>query len=100
MDSIKVVVDTNVFINGIFKGDEFSQVIFQLKNVNKIVFVMNKGMQDELLITFANILLTAFKRKGKKGEEIKLIPLSASLSKCLWQVREVDHLIHTNLLRR
>lgn len=95
MDKIRVVVDTNVFINGIFKGDKFSQAIFQLKNANKIIFVMNKEMQDELLITFANILLEAFKRRGKKGEEINLIPLSASLSRCLWQVEEVDHIIHT-----
>lgn len=96
MDKVKVVVDTNVFINGIFKNDEFAKALFQLKSLNKVVFVMNKEMQNELLVTFANILLEAFKRKGKKGEEIKIIPLSASLSKCLWQVKEVDHIIHTN----
>lgn len=96
MDKIKVVVDTNVFINGIFKGDEFSQAIFQLKSANKIVFVMNKDMQNELLITFSTILLKAFEKRNKKGEEVGIIPLSASLSKCLWQVREVEHIIYTS----
>ena len=96
MDRIKVVVDTNIFINGIFKQDEFAQAMFQLKGANKIHFVMNKEMQNELIITFSTILLEAYKRRNKKGEEIGIIPLSASLSKCLWQVREVDHIIHTN----
>ena len=96
MDKIRVVVDTNVFINGIFKQDEFAQAIFQLKSANKICFVMNKEMQNELLLTFCNILYEAYKRSGKEEEEIGIIPLSASLSKCLWQVREVDHIIHTN----
>lgn len=44
MDKMKVVVDTNIFINGIFKGDEFAQALFQLKSANKIYFVMNKEM--------------------------------------------------------
>ena len=56
MDKIKVVVDTNIFINGIFKQDQFAQAIFQLKSANKICFVMNKEMQSELLITFSTIL--------------------------------------------
>ncbi len=96
MDRIKVVVDTNIFINGIFKQDEFAQAIFQLKSANKICFVMNREMQNELLVTFSTILLEAYKRRNKKGEEVGIIPLSVSLSKCLWQVREVDHIIHTN----
>ena len=96
MDRIKVVVDTNIFINGIFKQDEFAQAIFQLKSANKICFVMNREMQNELLVTFSTILLEAYKKKKKKGEEVGIIPLSVSLSKCLWQVREVDHIIHTN----
>ena len=99
MDKIKVVVDTNVFINGIFKEDEFSRAIFQLKSANKICFVMNKEMQNELLITFSTIVVEAYKRRAKKGEEIGIIPLSASLSKCLWQVREVDHIIHTDFCK-
>jgi len=99
MDKIKVVVDTNVFINGIFKQDDFAQALFQLKSANKICFVMNKEMQNELLTIFSEILLEAYKRKNKKGEEINIIPLSTSLSKCLWQVREVDHIIHTNFCK-
>jgi putative PIN family toxin of toxin-antitoxin system len=99
MDKIKVVVDTNIFINGIFKQDEFAQALFQLKSTNKIYFVMNKEMQNELIITFSSILLEAYRRRNKEGEEIGIIPLSASLSKCLWQVREVDHIIHTNFCK-
>ena len=92
---MRIVVDTNVFINGLFKEDNFCKAIFQLKNLNKITFVMNKEMQDELLVTFGNILMEAFKRT-KKGTNIKIFSLMASLSKCLWQVEEIDHIINTN----
>lgn len=91
-----IVVDTNVFVNGIFKSDEFCRAIFNLKSTNKVSFVMNQKMQDELLITFANILLEAYKKNGDKDGNIKVIPLMASLSKCLWQVKEIDHIISTN----
>lgn len=91
-----IVVDTNVFINGIFKNDEYCKIIFKLKSMNKVTFVMNKKMQEELLVTFANILLEAFRKKEAQGAEIRVIPLMASLSKCLWQVKEIDHIINTN----
>ncbi len=91
-----IVVDTNVFINGIFKNDEFCRTIFNLKAMNKVTFVMNQKMQAELLVTFANILLEAYEKKKDKNGNIKVIPLMASLSKCLWQVREIDHIINTN----
>ncbi len=91
-----IVVDTNVFINGIFKNDEFCRAIFNLKAANKITFVMNQKMQDELLVTFSSILLEAFKRKKDEEVQMKLIPLMASLSKCLWQVKQIDHIINTN----
>ena len=63
---MRVVVDTNVFINGIFKKDSFAKAIFNLKSLNKISFVMNKEMQNELLVTFGNILLEAIKRIDSK----------------------------------
>lgn len=91
-----IVVDTNVFINGLFKGDEFCRAIFNLKANNKVTFVMNKKMQDELLVTFANILLKAYEKKKSKNGNINIIPLMASLSKCLWQVKEIDHIINTS----
>lgn len=96
MGKIRVVVDTNVFINGIFKDDEFSQAIFRLKSSNKITFVMNKEMQNELITTFSKILIEAYIKMGKKDKIFNIIPLNASLSKCLWQVEEVDHIINTN----
>ena len=92
---MRVVVDTNVFINGIFKKDSFCKAIFNLKSLNKISFVMNKEMQNELLVTFGNILLEAFKRIDN-GKEINIFSLMATLSKCLWQVEEIDHIINTN----
>ncbi len=92
---MRVVVDTNVFINGIFKKDSFAKAIFNLKNLNKISFVMNKEMQNELLITFGNILLEALK-KLNNDKEFNIFPLMATLSKCLWQVEEIDHIINTD----
>lgn len=91
-----IVVDTNVFINGIFKNDEFCKAIFKMKSTNKIIFVMNQEMQNELLVTFANLLLAAYKRKNEENAELRVIPLMATLSKCLWQVKEIDHIINTN----
>ncbi len=93
---MRIVVDTNVFISGIFKGDNFCKAIFNLKNLNKLTFVMNKEMQSELIYTFYNILLEAFKKKGETNKEFKVLPLAASLSKCLWQIEEIDHIINTN----
>jgi putative PIN family toxin of toxin-antitoxin system len=93
---MRIVVDTNVFIDGIFKNDKFCKAIFTLKSLNKIIFVMNKEMQGELIYTFYNILIEAFKKKGEVNKEIKVLSLAASLSKCLWQVEEIDHIINTN----
>lgn len=47
---MRIVVDTNVFINGIFKNDTFCKAIFTLKSLNKVSFVMNKEMQNESII--------------------------------------------------
>ena len=93
---MRIVLDTNVFIKGIFKEDSFCKAIFRLKSLNKVTFVMNKEMQDELLFTFYNILLEAFKRKNATDKELRVLPLAATLSKCLWQVEEIDHIINTN----
>lgn len=90
---IRVVVDTNVFINGIFKNEQFCKAIFQLKSSNKITFVMNKEMQNELLLTFSKLLIEAYKKTNL--DELKIISLMATLSKCLWQVEEIDHIINT-----
>lgn len=92
---MRIVVDTNVFINGIFKQDSFCKAIFKLKSLNKITFVMNKEMQNELLVTFGNILMEAIKRIDN-SKEFNIFPLMATLSKCLWQVEEIDHIINTN----
>ena len=91
-----IVVDTNVFINGIFKDEEFCKAIFRLKAANKVTFVMNQEMQNELLVTFVQILLKAYENKKDEQGQLKILPLMASLSKCLWQVKEIDHIINTN----
>lgn len=93
---MRVVVDTNVFISGIFKGDEYCKAVFKLKSTNKISFVMNKEMQNELIFTFYNILIEAYKRKSSKDKEFNILSLAATLSKCLWQVEEIDHIINTD----
>ncbi len=95
LDKMRIVVDTNVFINGIFKGDSFAKAIFNLKSLNKVSFVMNKEMQNELLITFGNILMEAIDRIDK-NKKFNIFPLMATLSKCLWQVEEIDHIINTD----
>ena len=88
---MRIVVDTNVFINGIFKKDSFCKAIFNLKTINKVSFVMNKEMQNELLVTFGNILMEALNRIDN-SKEFNIFPLMATLSKCLWQVEEIDHI--------
>ena len=52
-------------------------------------------MQNELLVTFGNILLEAFNRLGDKNK-FNIFPFISSLSKCLWQIEEIDHIINTN----
>lgn len=94
-----VVLDTNIFINGLFKDDGFCKALFKLKATNKISFVMNEKMQDELLLTFAQILLKIYEKKKENLGELKLIPLMTSLSKCLWQVKEIDHIINTSYIK-
>lgn len=92
---MKVVVDTNVFIDGLFKNDDFCRAIFRLKSLNKITFVMNKDMQNELLVVFGDILMEAIRRTNN-AKEFNIFPLMAGLSKCLWQVEEIDHVIKTD----
>lgn len=92
---MKVVVDTNVFINGLFKNDDFCKAIFRLKSLNKITFVMNQDMQNELLVTFGNILIEAINKINNK-KKFNPFSLMAALSKCLWQVEEIDHIINTD----
>lgn len=92
---MKVVVDTNVFINGLFKNDDFCKAIYRLKSLNKITFVMNQDMQNELLVTFGNILIEAINKINNK-KKFNPFSLMAALSKCLWQVEEIDHIINTD----
>lgn len=90
MTNIKVVVDTNVFVKAIFHRDENAKKLFKLKSDNKICFVMNKEMQNELLVTFFNLL---FNMDKKSSPNIPLLGTLLSLS--LWQVCEIDHNSHT-----
>ena len=96
MSSIRAVIDTNIFVNGLFKNEDFAKAVFQLKMLNKITFVMNKEMQNELLCTFTDILIKALQHKKEINKLIDIIPLVTMLSKCLWQVEEIDRIIHTD----
>lgn len=53
---------------------------------------MNKEMQNELIVTFFKLLLSTLSKKDVQQS----ITLGALLSSSLWQVREIDHLSHTN----
>ena len=87
MANIKVVVDTNVFVKAIFHRDTNAKKLFQLKSDNKIRFVMNKEMQNELLVTFFRLLVKIVEEKSSSN-----IPLLGTLlSLSLWQVCEIDH---------
>lgn len=92
MDEIRVVVDTNIFIKALFFKDQFCKTILQLKKLGKITFVMNKEMQLELVRVFGEILIQTFK---KSNNTLNIYPLLSSLSLCLWQVEEIDHIIYT-----
>ena len=92
MDNIKVVVDTNVFVKAIFHKDNNAKALFNLKSNNKIRFVMNKEMQNELLVTFFKLLAQIVEKK-----QVKNVPaLGMLLSLSLWQVFEIDHNSKTN----
>lgn len=87
MDSLKVIVDTNVFVKAIFHKNQEAKELFRLKTNNKIRFVMNREMQNELLVTFFKLLVQIVEKKQEKN-----IPtLGMLLSLSLWQVFEIDH---------
>ena len=92
MDSLKVIVDTNVFVKAIFHKNQDAKELFRLKDSNKIRFVMNKEMQNELLVTFFKLLAQIVEKK-----QVKNVPaLGMLLSLSLWQVFEIDHNSKTN----
>lgn len=89
----RIIVDTNVFIKAIFHKDENSKALLRLKEQNKVSFVLNKEMQNELLITFIEILdNTLSKSEFKRKSRILTLLLSTSM----WQVEEIDHKTHTS----
>lgn len=91
-NKIQVVVDTNVFIKAIFHRDKSSKELFRLKSNESIRFVMNKDMQNELLVTFFNIMSRLLNKKDYSNVSMLAMLLSSSL----WQVKEIDHISHTN----
>lgn len=91
-NKIDVVVDTNVFIKAIFHRDASSKQLFQLKSNENIRFVMNKDMQNELLVTFFTLMTKLLNKKDLPNASALAMLLSASL----WQVKEIDHTSHTN----
>lgn len=86
---VKVVADTNVFIDAMFNNDDSCQSILKYKHDGDIVFCMNKEMYDELCLIF-----------GKMADETKL---SKNLGKLLpkfgntiYQVEWVPHSNHVD----
>ena len=87
--SVKVVVDTNVFIDAIFQNDQSCQAILKYKHDGDITFNMNEEMYKELWLIF-----------GRQLDEIKLTKdlerLIPRFGNTLYQVEWVSHSTHTN----
>lgn len=87
--SVRVVVDTNVFIDAIFHNDQSCQSILKYKHDGDITFGMNEKMYKELYLIF--------------GEQLDDVKLSKDLKRLLpkfgntlYRVEWIPHETHTN----
>lgn len=88
MKPIRVVVDTNVFIDAIFNNDDSCQAILKHKHDGNIVFCMNEKMYKELCLIF-----------GRHLEKVKLNRHISNLlprfGNTLWEVEAIPHKTYT-----
>lgn len=89
ISSVKVVVDTNVFIDAIFGNDQSCQSILRYKHDGDIIFCMNEEMYNELYYIFSRELDEV---KLKKDLQ-RLLP---KFGNTLYQVKWIPHETHTN----
>lgn len=84
MKPIRVVVDTNVFIDAIFHNDESCKSIFEYKQNKQIQFCMNEKMYNELILIFGRLL----ERNKLLKDMTKMI---SRFGKVLWEIEKVEH---------
>ena len=89
MKPIRVVIDTNVFIDAIFHNDNSCQSIFKYKNDKLITFCMNERIYKELIYMF-----------GKMLEENKLTKdmsrMVSYFGGTLWEIEKIEHKTKTH----
>lgn len=89
MDKIKVVVDTNVFINAIFHNDKACKKILQYNNENKIQFCFNEYTNKELYYIIGELLQKTMKK-------IDTARMLSRFGKMMYSVEKVEHQTRTN----
>lgn len=89
ISSVRVVVDTNVFIDAIFENDQSCQSVLRYKHDGDIIFCMNEDMYKELYYIFSKSLDEV---KLKKDLQ-RLLP---KFGNTLYQVEWIPHKIKTD----
>ena len=89
MNKIRVVVDTNVFINAIFHDDKTCQKILQYNNENKIQFCFNEYTNRELYYIIGELL----QKTMKKIDTAKML---SRFGKMMYNVEKIEHRTQTN----
>lgn len=89
MKPVRVVVDTNVFIDAIFHNDESCKSIFRYKNDKNIAFCMNEKMYKELILIFGRLL-----EANKLTKDMSR--LVAYFGGTLWEIERIEHKVKTN----
>lgn len=84
MKPIKVVVDTNVFIDAIFHNDQSCKSIFQYKQDKLIEFCMNEIMYKELILIFGRLL-----EANKLTKDMSR--LVSFFGGTLWEIQRIEH---------
>lgn len=89
MKPIKVVVDTNVFINAIFHNDKSCQRILQYNNENKIKFCFNEYTNSELYYIVGQLI-----QKLMQGKDVSR--MLSRFGKMMYDIEKIEHKTKTN----
>ena len=87
---MKVVVDTNVFINAVFHEDKYAKEILNKHYKKEIVIAINEDCETELFVIFM-----AHAEKFKT-DIMRLFRLYKQLTSALWNTEEVMHNIKSS----
>lgn len=88
MKPIRVVIDTNVFIDAIFHNDDSCKSIFKYKKDKFIAFCMNEKMYKELILIFGRLL-----EKNKLTKDMS--KLVSYFGGTLWEIERIEHKTNT-----